>query len=217
MLLNEEIIKILENKNLDSKLYLTLMFGIEQKLDAQFFIPYKNEIKILIELNFIEFDNINEGFFKLKKSIWSSTINSLKTIVNNKTKSIIQSKTQVDKTVTIEVLEWLNEWLDLFPKGLNKIIGYDVHGNKNECHKRMSKFRKDNFEIYNKDIIIKATKLYLNEREKERWQYCKKNVKFIYDENGSMLENYCDRIIRNDYIDDDLNNNEIILSSIKHW
>lgn len=216
MLINEEIVKILEEKDLDSKLYLTLMFGIEQKLNAQFFLSYKNEIKILMDLNLIELDGINEGLFKLKKSIWSNTINSLKTIVNNKTKSIIKSKTEVDKTTTVEVLEWLNDWLELFPKGLNKILGYDVHGNKSECHKRMSKFRKDNFELYNKDIIMKATKLYLNEREKEKWQYCKKNVKFIYDENGSMLENYCDRVVRGDYTDDDLNNPTII-SSIKHW
>lgn len=216
MLLNEEIIKILEEKDLDSKLYLTLMFGIEQKLNGQFFLPYKEEIKILLNLNLIEIDGINEGLFKLKKSIWSNTINSLKTIINNKTQSIIKSKTQVDKTVAVEVLEWINDWLELFPKGLNKTLGYDVHGNKNECHKRMSKFRKDNFELYNKDIIMKATKLYLNEREKEKWQFCKKNVKFIYDENGSMLENYCDRIVRGDYTDNDLDNPTII-STIKHW
>lgn len=216
MLINEEIITILEEKDLDSKLYLTLLFGIEQKLTPQFFLPYKNEIKILLDLNLIELDGINEGLFKLKKSIWSNTINSLKTIINNKTQSIIKSKTQVDKATTIEVLDWLNEWLELFPKGLNKLIGYDVHGNKNECHKRMSKFRKDNYELYNKDIIIKATKLYLNERQKDKWQFCKKNVKFIYDENGSMLENYCDRIIRGDYTDNDLNDSSII-STIKHW
>lgn len=217
MLINEEIIKTLEDNDLDTRLYLTLLFGIEQKLDTKFFIPYQIEIKNLINLNIIELDSVNEGFLKIKNSLWSSTINSIFSIMANK-KEAKASKSNYEKTAKVEVVQWIDEWLSLFPKGLNKIIGYDIHGNRTECINRMSKFRRDNFDRFNKDTIIKATKLYLKERERERWQYSKKNVKFIYDENGSMLDNYCERIIENDYDGDDLNlNGSSTTSRVKHW
>ena len=128
------------------------------------------------------------------------------------------SKSNYEKSAKLDVISWIDEWLILFPKGLNKIIGYDVHGNKTECTNRMSKFRRDNFEKFNKDTIIKATKLYLKERERERWQFTKKNVKFIYDENGSMLDNYCERIIDGDYDEDDLDlNDSLSTGKVKHW
>jgi hypothetical protein len=81
----------------------------------------------------------------------------------------------------------------------------------------MSKFRKEHFEKYNSEIIIKATKLYLKEQEKNKWAFTKKNVKFIYDENGSMLENYCERIIDGDYEEGNLELNGSSGSTIKHW
>lgn len=217
MLINEEIIKILEDNDLNLGVCLTLLFGVEQKLDAKFFIPYKEEIKQLLNLNIIEFDTVNEGFLKMKKSLWSPTINSIFSIMANK-KDVKLSKSNYEKTAKAEVIQWIDEWLILFPKGLNKIIGYDIHGNRTECLNRMIRFRRDNFERFNKETIIKATKLYLKEKERERWQYSKKNVKFIYDENGSMLDNYCERIIENDYDEDDLDlNDSLFTSKTKHW
>lgn len=218
MILNEEIIKILENNNLEVGLNLTLLFAIEQKLPISFFITYKDDIKQLQLLNIIEFDEINEGLFKLKVpyNFWSNTLNTMRIIMTNKGQNKI-AKSNLEKVAKIEIYDWIDEWLVLFPKGMNKKLGYDIHGNKSECINRMSKFRRDNFDKYNKETIIKATKLYLKEQERNKWAFTKKNVKFIYDENGSMLENYCDKVIDGDYEEEDLDLNESSGSTIKHW
>ena len=219
MLLNEELIKTLENNELDVGLYLTLLFAIEQKLPiSSFFMQYVNEIKILRNLNIIEFDEVNEGLFKLKApySLWSNTINTMKIIMANKNQNKV-AKSNLEKVAKVEIIDWIDDWLSLFPKGMNKKLGYDIHGNRAECINRMSKFRRDNFDRYNKDTIIKATKIYLREQEKNKWTFTKKNVKFIYDENGSMLENYCERIIDGDYEEEDLDLSGSSGNTIKHW
>ena len=219
MLLNEELIKTLENNELDVGLYLTLLFAIEQKLPiSSFFMQYVNEIKILRNLNIIEFDEVNEGLFKLKppNSLWSNTLNTMKIILDNKGKTKI-AKSNLEKVAKVEIVDWIDDWLALFPKGFSKILGYDIHGNKSECLNRMSKFRRDNFDKYNSETIILATKLYLKEQERNKWAFTKKNVKFIYDENGSMLENYCERIVDGDYEKDDLELNLTSGGITKHW
>lgn len=219
MLINEEIIKTLENNDLNVGLYLTLLFAIEQKLSMSFFLTYKDEIKQLQQLNIIEFDEINEGLFKIKApySLWSNTLNTMKIIMANKGQTKI-AKSNLEKVAKVEIIEWIDKWLALFPKGMNKKLGYDIHGNKSECLNRMSKFRRDNFDKYNSETIILATKLYLKEQERNKWAFTKKNVKFIYDENGSMLENYCDRIVEGDYEEDDLDLNGNSNTGItKHW
>lgn len=218
MLLNEELIKTLENNELDIGLNLTLLFAIEQKLDLSFFILWKKDIKILQNLNIIEFDPINQGLLKIKApySLWSNTLNTMKIIMANKGQNKV-AKSNLEKVAKVEIIEWIDDWLALFPKGMNKKLGYDIHGNKSECINRMSKFRRDNFDKYNSETIILATKLYLKEQERNKWAFTKKNVKFIYDENGSMLENYCDRIVEGDYEKDDLELNLTSGGITKHW
>lgn len=44
MLINEEIIKTLENNDLNVGLYLTLLFAIEQKLSMSFFLLIKMKL-----------------------------------------------------------------------------------------------------------------------------------------------------------------------------
>lgn len=218
MLLNEELIKTLENNELDIGLNLTLLFAIEQKLDLSFFILWKKEIKILQNLDIIEFDPINQGLLKIKApySLWSNTLNTMKIILANKGQNKV-AKSNLEKVAKVEIIEWIDDWLALFPKGMNKKLGYDIHGNKSECINRMSKFRRDNFDKYNSETIILATKLYLKEQERNKWAFTKKNVKFIYDENGSMLENYCERIVDGDYEKDDLELNSTSGGITKHW
>lgn len=218
MLLNEELIKTLENNELDIGLNLTLLFAIEQKLDLSFFILWKKEIKILQNLDIIEFDPINQGLLKIKApySLWSNTLNTMKIILANKGQNKV-TKSNLEKVAKVEIIEWIDKWLALFPKGMNKKLGYDIHGNKSECINRMSKFRRDNFDKYNSETIILATKLYLKEQERNKWAFTKKNVKFIYDENGSMLENYCERIVDGDYEKDDLELNSTSGGITKHW
>jgi len=91
---------------------------------------------------------------------------------------------------------WVEDWIKLWPTGLDKKIGYSVSGNSESCKLRMNKFIVK-YE-YDKDTIFKATELYLKSQEINNWHYTKKNYKFIYDKESSTLEDYCKRILEGD-------------------
>lgn len=82
------------------------------------------------------------------------------------------------------VIEWMKLWPTHELPG-----GYRVSGNTMEVTKRMKKFL--TAFNYSPDIIIQATKNYLEARRFQNWVYTKKNSKFIYDSDGSMLEQEC--------------------------
>lgn len=100
----------------------------------------------------------------------------------------------IDEVSTHNNEEWFEEWLKLFPTNLSKIIGYSVSGNSVECKKRMNKFMRIH-KNFTPKIIIDATKMYLKEKRSNGWEFTKKNSKFIADKDGSVLEDYCQRII----------------------
>lgn len=90
--------------------------------------------------------------------------------------------------------DWINDWLSLWPKGVLKATRYPVAGNEKEVKKRMSKFILE-YPEYTPDIIMSATKKYLEERSKENWKYTHKNIKFIKDrETGSELARWCENL-----------------------
>jgi hypothetical protein len=118
-------------------------------------------------------------------------------------RGLIQINYKGDITVTSkgrslisEDSSWISEWIALWPTNLSRIIGYSVSGNTEACKIRMNKFI-SSFPEYNKEIIMKATNKYLKEQELKGWAFTKKNVKFISDREGSMLEAYCKDIINN--------------------
>jgi hypothetical protein len=86
------------------------------------------------------------------------------------------------------ILEWMKLWPTHELPG-----GYRVSGNTMEVTKRMKKFL-TTFN-YSPDEIIEATKNYLDARKNQNWVYTKKNSKFIYDSDGSMLEQECQALL----------------------
>lgn len=56
------------------------------------------------------------------------------------------------------VSDWIDEWYDLWPKGM-KSGGYYVRTDKQGCQKKLEKFVQRH--SYNKDEIIEATKRYI--------------------------------------------------------
>jgi len=94
---------------------------------------------------------------------------------------------------------WIDDWIKLWPTGLDKKIGYSVSGNTESCKLRMNRFITKN--EYDKETILKATKLYLRMQELNNWEYTKKNYKFIYDKESSILEDYCEKVINGDDIE----------------
>jgi hypothetical protein len=86
----------------------------------------------------------------------------------------------------------IQEWIKLWPTFLMP-EGYRVSGNTVDCVLRMQKFMKKY--KFSWDTIMQATKNYLDRQTLKNWRMTKKNVKFIYDENGSALAEECEVVL----------------------
>lgn len=105
---------------------------------------------------------------------------------------------ELDKS---NVENWIDDWLNLFPKGV-KSGGYPVKGDKKNCLLKMKKFIVDHPGV-NKEKIFDATKAYLDVKRKDNWAYTKLAKYFIeHKDDGSMLASYCE------YIDDRMDQKE---------
>ena len=83
-----------------------------------------------------------------------------------------------------EVVLWIEQWLELFPKGV-KSGGYYIKSNKEDCLKKMIKFLK--VRKYTKKQIFEATKNYVDRKAKENYAYMMKAEYFIEKDNISAL------------------------------
>lgn len=205
MIINEEIVEKIKEKNLDFHLSLMILFSVAIRYNGELYHNNKELVKELVSLGFIKMNGTTGRFEQI-----TPLFKDNKEVIQYG--PIKQSKTEIKNFVQLEVIQWIDEWLSLFPKALYKTIGYDVHGNKTECLKRMITFRTEHYLHYTKDIIINATKTYLKERQRESYSFTKKNSKFIYDKDGSILENYCDRIVTEGFKDE-----EEVKGRIKHF
>lgn len=100
-------------------------------------------------------------------------------------------KPQFEETA---VESWIDEWQELFPKGLNRIAGRPYRGPRTDCLMKMKAFiLRTN---YSKDLIFKATKLFLSVALKQSHQFIPQSHYFIQKlQKGSDLEAYCQMII----------------------
>lgn len=91
-----------------------------------------------------------------------------------------------------DVEEWIDNWLDLFPKGV-KSGGKLLRSDRKSCLAKMKSFVKAY--KYDKDTILGATLAYLSEREREGFTYTRCAVYFIGKKGeGSDLASWCDKI-----------------------
>lgn len=109
-------------------------------------------------------------------------------------KKYIDEKTRLltEKSVSLfskNFNDWLNDWRALWPTHLLP-GGYRVSGNTVQVYRRMKKFMND-FPEFTPEIIIKATKKYIDNCRINNYRYMKKNAKFIYDNETSTLEQEC--------------------------
>jgi predicted transcriptional regulator len=89
--------------------------------------------------------------------------------------------------------QWIDEWIHLFPKGVRS-GGKLLRSDAKSCLTKMRKFRKDYG--YDKDIIFKATRAYLQGKERDNWEKTKCAVYMIHKVNeGSMLAEECARLL----------------------
>jgi hypothetical protein len=85
---------------------------------------------------------------------------------------------------------WIEEWYDLFPKGI-KSGGYYVRTSIKDCDKKMHKFLLDNSE-FSKDVILEATKNYIEDMKSKNYAMMKLAPNFIYKDGVSMLSGSCE-------------------------
>lgn len=140
----------------------------------------------------------------LEKDGWIKIINKSEKItfenlqIEEKFRIFVEKKTQ-----SVDLLKWIDEWFDLFPKGV-KSGGYYVRSDLNGCKRKMKKFISTHSE-YTKDIIMKATQNYIIRCEHNGYQYMKLAPYFIEKDGVSMLSGECEAIITN--IDEYTNDN----------
>jgi hypothetical protein len=182
--INENIKSKIENQENKGTL-LTILFGIENNCDLKLFRNCNEEFKILKSLGLITTNE--ENVTTLVVPLDSDAFKPSK-IAKNQDLSKIKNHIE-----TVE--DWIDEWVALFPTDLlsKGYLTYSVSGNTSACVIRMKRFLKEHKDI-TKEIIFKATKLYLSEQKLRNWSFTKKNSKFISDNDGSVLEQYCERI-----------------------
>lgn len=96
------------------------------------------------------------------------------------------------KKIKIDCSEWIDEWLNLFPKGVTT-GGKLVRSDRRECIKKMNAFL-ENYE-YDVSTIILATRRYINMAEREDW-HIKCAVYFIHKrDEGSSLAEWCEKYL----------------------
>lgn len=90
------------------------------------------------------------------------------------------------------VSEWFDEWLDLFPAGV-KTGGKLVRSDAKACLKKMETFVKERG--FSKDVIMQATKEYLEEFEANNYAFVKSATYFIDKRGeGSELAARCENL-----------------------
>ena len=89
-------------------------------------------------------------------------------------------------------VDWINEWVDLFPKGV-KSGGKPIHSHPKDCYAKMYKFVKEY--KYTKEQIFQATENYLEFKKRNNWEYTKCAVYFINKKDEpSLLAEWCEKL-----------------------
>jgi DNA-directed RNA polymerase beta' subunit len=91
------------------------------------------------------------------------------------------------------VESWINEWRNLWPKGVRS-GGYYIRGNRENVLYKMKLF----LEFYpycTKDLIFKATKNYIEKMAIDGYKYSKLAHYFIMKDDTSILADECESVI----------------------
>lgn len=100
-----------------------------------------------------------------------------------------KSKKAVDDS---EFGKFVDQFYELWPKGI-KSGGYAVRSGKNACSTKLRTFLKEN-KLYTTDIVLAATKNYIDKCRANDYQYMKLAPYFIIKDGVSVLESYCDEV-----------------------
>lgn len=92
--------------------------------------------------------------------------------------------------------DWIDDWFNLFPKGI-KSGGYYVKTDISGCRRKMVKFMEKHPE-FTPEIIMKATKNYVDSAARKGYSYMKLAPFFIEKDGISVLSGECEAIADKD-------------------
>ena len=102
-------------------------------------------------------------------------------------------KAFVSKVGKEKVEDWIDEWYELWPKGVKSGGSVLVRSDKNGCLNKMKKFVKQNPD-FNKDIIIRATKDYINHLRMSNFAFIQAAHYYIFKNDISNLASACEDV-----------------------
>jgi hypothetical protein len=189
-------LKILTDNQISFRQYLLLIY-LNNQIEESVLNNYykidpikKTEIDFLLDndliINLEIDDNDNKGYLLSKLKITDNGI-------------ILINENQSDFN------DFVNEWYNLWPTGI-KSGGYYIKTSKLACSKNLKKFFKEHPE-YTQEIVLKATKKYLEDMERQSYKYIKLAPYFIYKDSISTLESCCMNYNNIDEVEDPFKNN----------
>lgn len=107
-----------------------------------------------------------------------------------------------EKNYKGDIDSFVEAFYELFPKGVQS-GGYPVRSGKKGVKDRLQKFIKSNKQ-YDYETIIKATQMYINECERNGYQFMKTAQYFIIKDGSSTLESYCEKVASGEDIQDNI-------------
>lgn len=93
-------------------------------------------------------------------------------------------------------IDWIDEWYNLFPAKTKNRAGFFIKTDKADCNKKLEKLL-SLYPEYNKDMIFKATKNYINQQSINRFEYCQKSNNFVSKDDTSTLLSYLENMNNN--------------------
>lgn len=102
-----------------------------------------------------------------------------------------ESKPMTKAEKVVDVKDWIEEYRELFPKGLNQ-NGYPYRGEKSACLAKMQTFVRNYG--YSKQEILNATKIMVNRFKLKDYEYMQQAHYFIEKNRVSQLKQFCDMV-----------------------
>tara|TARA_R110000868_G_scaffold165117_2_gene398058 strand:- start:364 stop:804 length:441 start_codon:yes stop_codon:yes gene_type:complete len=107
----------------------------------------------------------------------------------------ISLRAKIEKDIQVGINDFIKNWSQLWHG--KKADGYYLAQPPKENLSRMMVFMRENPE-FSPEVIMEATKRYIEEKEASGYQYCKKSNKFIADTDGSVMYAYCVAVMNGD-------------------
>lgn len=181
--------KLIENTiTIQNYLFLQTVYQQDDKFQkiyrdqiGEFF--NKNDIEFLMSIDLLKFINEEKGYFLSNLKVTDRFIDVF-----------LEDPPVLKSAKGSETVEgWIDEWYELFPKGVRS-GSYPIKSGKKGCLIKLKKFVKE-YPEFNKDIIIKATKDYIRHSAMNNYKFMQLADYFIYKNNKSTLASSCELIM----------------------